>query len=115
MDPAWMSMPPVIITKVTNREMMQTGMNWFSPLNRRLMLRNFGLSEPNTTNSSTMISTRNVSQRTNSFFTLFIGRSPLPLDRHVRVLADRRCRRACSTARLRMSASETTMMISRMP
>ena len=47
------------------------------------MFRNLGVIEPNTTNSSTMITSRNHSQRTNSLRSLRMGRRPLSVGRGV--------------------------------
>ena len=83
MDPACISIPPVIITKVTNREMIQMEIISLMLPNNTRGIRNLLLAVANMINSRTRIQSRTVSQLFNAFFMteplLFYPHPPLSL------------------------------------
>ena len=68
MEPAWISIPPVIITKVTNREMIQIEIMSFKLPNSTLGIKNLGFFVANITISANKISSRTNSQLVKNFF-----------------------------------------------
>ena len=55
----WISMPPVIITKVTKMEMYQMGRSLLAEVKIRARDKNLGLAAPNTAHSAASRHTRN--------------------------------------------------------